>query len=587
MTIPASNYALVTPGVIAPSGTGKAMVGLLLTSNTLPPVGSIVSFPNQPAIASYFGAASAEALWASSYFNGYQGATQLPGALLVAQYPWASAVVAYLLGAPVTLAAVQALNGTINVVMDGITYSGTANLTAATSMSNAASLIQTALDTSPPTASNATSTINNGSASAGTILTVTGSVTGVIHVGMQVTGSGVAANTVITALGTGSGGAGTYTVNNSQLVASEALTFTAYSVTVAFNSNLAAFEVTSGLPTSVGAISTAAFATGAIATGLGFTQATGAQLSQGSAIGVPSTNMAAVVATTQNWASFSTLFEPVTADKEAFTTWLQGQNQQFAYIPYDTDPLASNPTSTTTFGDWLLTNKPNGVSVIGGDPAYASAQGTTLSVLLPPIAAAVMGTIASINFGQKNGRLNFKFRTFPGLNFSCANGSTAAALIGNGYNFYGAVASANENFSWYQPGICSGQFLTLTRYVNQIWLNSSFQNNLLGLEGGSNSIPYNTDGYTSIANSLLSTIKIAKNFGIMRPGVELSSSEVQTLIGQAGIDISQPLFSQGWYSQVLDPGPAVRAAEGSPQTNFWYADGGDVGFIQMGSIDII
>jgi hypothetical protein len=587
MTIPASNYALVTPGVVAPSGTGKAMIGLLLTNNTLPPMGSVLSFPNQPALAAYFGSASAEAAWATEYFNSYVGATQLPGALLVTQYPWASAVVAYILGSPVTLAAVQLLNGAIDIVMDGIAYVGTANLTAATSLSNAASLIAAALNTSLPTASNATSTINNGSASAGTILTVTGTVTGVIQVGMHVTGSGVAANTIITALGTGTGGAGTYTVNNSQLVASEALTFTALPITVAFNSNLNAFTVTSGLPTSVGAISTVAFATGAIAAGLGLTQASGAQLSPGTALGTPVANMNAIVAVTQNWASFSTLFEPVLADKEAFTTWLQGQNMAYAYIPYDTDPNASVSTATSTFGDYLINNQPNGVCVIGGDPAYATAQGTTLAALLPPIAAAVMGTIASINFGQKNGRLNFKFRTFPGVNFSCANNTTAQALIGNGYSFYGAVASANENFSWFQPGQCSGKFVTLTRYVNQIWLNSSFQNNLLNVEGSSNSIPYNTDGYTSIGNGLQQTIKAAKNFGIMRAGITLSASEVQQLIGQAGIDISQPLFSQGWYLQVLDPGPAVRLAEGSPLTNFWYTDGGDVGFIQMGSIDVI
>lgn len=58
----------------------------------------------------------------------------------------------------------------------------------------------------------------------GTTMTVAGTITGTYVVGQTVTGTGVSANTVITALGTGTGGAGTYVVNNSQTVASTALT---------------------------------------------------------------------------------------------------------------------------------------------------------------------------------------------------------------------------------------------------------------------------------------------------------------------------------------------------------------------------
>jgi hypothetical protein len=52
----------------------------------------------------------------------------------------------------------------------------------------------------------------------GTTLTVTGAPVGYLQVGSVITGTGVAVGTKITALGTGSGGAGTYTVNISQLV---------------------------------------------------------------------------------------------------------------------------------------------------------------------------------------------------------------------------------------------------------------------------------------------------------------------------------------------------------------------------------
>jgi len=60
----------------------------------------------------------------------------------------------------------------------------------------------------------------------GTTLTVSGSVVGVIQVGMLISGTGVTANTTITAAGTGTGGTGTYTVSASQTVSSTTITGT-------------------------------------------------------------------------------------------------------------------------------------------------------------------------------------------------------------------------------------------------------------------------------------------------------------------------------------------------------------------------
>jgi hypothetical protein len=57
-----------------------------------------------------------------------------------------------------------------------------------------------------------------------TVLTVTGTPTGVIQVGMLISGTGVTAGTTITALGTGTGGTGTYTVSTAQTVASTTIT---------------------------------------------------------------------------------------------------------------------------------------------------------------------------------------------------------------------------------------------------------------------------------------------------------------------------------------------------------------------------
>jgi hypothetical protein len=76
---------------------------------------------------------------------------------------------------------------------------------------------------------NTTSTVGNVActgAIATTTLTVASCSSGTLHVSDALSGTGIAAGTIITALGTGSGGAGTYTVNISQTVPSTAITAT-------------------------------------------------------------------------------------------------------------------------------------------------------------------------------------------------------------------------------------------------------------------------------------------------------------------------------------------------------------------------
>lgn len=71
---------------------------------------------------------------------------------------------------------------------------------------------------------------------AGTTLTVTAVASGVLAVGQTVVGTGVVQGTLITALGTGTGGTGTYAINISQTVASESLSVAVGGVALAANS---------------------------------------------------------------------------------------------------------------------------------------------------------------------------------------------------------------------------------------------------------------------------------------------------------------------------------------------------------------
>ena len=79
------------------------------------------------------------------------------------------------------------------------------------------------------TGGNGTYTLNNTIAFSGTgeisgtTLTIATAASGQLYVGSVITGTGVTASTYITAFVSGSGGAGTYTVNNSQTVSSTVL----------------------------------------------------------------------------------------------------------------------------------------------------------------------------------------------------------------------------------------------------------------------------------------------------------------------------------------------------------------------------
>jgi DNA-binding beta-propeller fold protein YncE len=68
---------------------------------------------------------------------------------------------------------------------------------------------------------------------AGTVLTVSAISSGTIAVGQGLSGTGVPAGTYISALGTGLGGIGTYTLNTSSTIASEAMTTTSSVTTLA------------------------------------------------------------------------------------------------------------------------------------------------------------------------------------------------------------------------------------------------------------------------------------------------------------------------------------------------------------------
>lgn len=362
-----------------------------------------------------------------------------------------------------------------------------------------------------------------------------------------------------------------------------AAAFTAPGFTVSYNSTRAQFVITSS---STGATQTIESATGTIAANLKLTTATGAMLSPGADADTPATAMNNVTKATRNWAGFMTTFEPTTDDKVAFAAWNNAQGNLYAYIGWDTDALAIVANQPTTFGARVNALNYNGTFPIAGDASVAMLAGTTATAQARNIAAFVLGTMASIDFGATNGRTDFDFRSQSGLAFNVNDEQVGLNLESNGYNFYGSYATAAQPFIFLHPGKVSGAFKWMDSYVNQIKLNADFQLAGMTLLTTAKSIGYNPSGYTRINTAFLDPINAAVNFGSIRAGVELDELQAAQINSDAGTRISEILTTRGWYLQIKDPGAQVRAQRGSPICNFWYTDGGSVQKITLNSVNV-
>jgi|SRR5215469_3353889 len=646
--IPASQVANVIPGVLAAGGTGLDMLGLCLTTSTRPPIGAVLSFPDAQAVGNYFGLSSDEYAKAQVYFLGFQGSPIqgiTPGAMLFSQYPWAAAVPPYVRGgdiaAELTLAQLQAIApGDLTVVINGVSWtSSSINLASATSFSNAASIIQTALAANDsaftgvlaPETGSFTGTIaddvmditavSSGVVVVGGAITGTGvaantvvlnqitgtpggvgtytvspgkqsvssetlsetyaeltasSVTGVIEPGQALAGAGLAAGSVITAPISGTGGAGTYVVSPTQTVASEAMT--AGAAVVTFDSVSGAFIITGGTPGTPGTIN---FPTGAIATSLLLTAATGAVDSQGAPLASPGSYMAALWNTFQNFVDFFTLFEPDQADALSFAQWTNSLATEIMYIPWDPSAANVNADPATILG------------------AIQSAGYSGSALFYTPIndaldAAMLSGMVASIDFTQANGRTDLAFRSQSGIPAEVTNGTQAAQLKANNINFYGTYSTPSENFTWIYPGVVTGPFLFIDSYVNAIWLKNILQLAILQLYASVRSIPFNAAGYALIQEALgggpatntsnAGPIQQALTFGAIRAGVTLSASEAAALPSPAA---ATALQNQGWFLQIVPATPQVRQARGPLVINFWYTDGQSVQQIELNSTAVL
>lgn len=491
-TIPISQIVTVNPAVLSAAGAAVDLNGLILTQSTYTPIGSVVPFATAASVGAYFGISSTEYQLAQIYFAGYQNCTKTPGILYFSQYA-STAVAGYVRGgslASMILAQLKLLTGTLTVTIDGGTpkTSSTINLSAATSFSNAATIIQAA--------------------------------------------------------------------------------FTSLGATVSFDTVQSAFVFTSS---TTGATSSVSAITGTLSASLMLTTATGAVISAGSAAMTPSGAMDAIVAVTQNWALFTTVFEPVLSDKQLFSAWTNGKQPRYAYVGADSDVNATVANSTTTWGYYLTSNNVSGTIPVYGNNTHS---------------AFILGFAASLDFTRTNGRSTLAFKYQSGLVASVTDATAASNLDANGYNFYGSYANAKQGWNFMYPGSVSGVWAWVDSYLNQIWLNANLQLAMVNLLLNVGSVPYNSQGYSLVESACADPINAAVNFGAIRVGVKLSDSQKSQMQYALGIDVSQAIYAKGYYLQILDASAATRVARTSPPMTLYYTDGGSIQQLTLASIEI-
>jgi hypothetical protein len=651
-SIPASQFVQIIPGVLSAGGQGLQNNGVFLTNNPRAPTNSVLGFGSAANVSTYFGASSTEARMAgggtnfgSGYFGGFNNAQALPQSMLFAQFN-PSAVSAWIRGGPVsglTIPQLQAISGSLAIVMDGYTYTAASiNLSGASSPSAAAALIQTGLNASLPAEASVTAAIAPATSTftgsiSGNVLTVFSAPSTPLVAGAVLAGSGVAVGTQIDGqLSGAAGGVGTYAVSVAQVVPNESMTATwgVLNVTVVASGTLAVGQtvaggttaagtqitalgtgtgltgtyivnltqtVTSGALTtsgsalavaydsvsgafqinsgSRGAQSSAAFATGTIAASLALTQATGAQLSQGAAPQTPAACMTALTNLTQNWVSFTHVTDP-----DGGPTGGNLQKQAFAAW---TNGQNNRYAYVVVDQDPSPSLSAAATSSLGYILGQSQSSGTILVWSTGGdgnYAAFVMGMIASINFSATNGRITLAFKGQTGLVATVTNQTVYQNLVANGYNCYCAFATAAQQFVDFQPGNCSGPFQWADSYVDQIVLNQALQLALVLLLTQVNSIPYNSAGYAMIESAMMDPIEMGLNAGIIRTGVVLSNQQASLINNQSNQQVAQLLQQQGYLVVIQAASPQVRQARGSPVITLWYTDGQSVQKIVLQSI---
>ena len=329
--------------------------------------------------------------------------------------------------------------------------------------------------------------------------------------------------------------------------------------TVAYSSLTKGFIITNGV---TGEASTIEFAVAGeegtdVSAMLGLQATQGGVISNGSDALTPAQVMASVTEQSKNWVSFTCVNTMTSDEILGYANWCNSQGVSFLFSAWvDTSVASAKAVKTAVENAGYA-----GTSVIYGGAEYA---------------VFIMAEAASVDWNRRQGVINFAFKSQSGLAAIVTDGAEASELEEAGVNYYGRWATRNPEFVFLYNGAVSGDYKWLDAWVNAIWLRATVQISCMDGLKMAGRVPYNDMGYTQIAAWLQDPINTAILNGVIDAGIVLSEKQKAELYIEAGEDITEQLFTEGYYFKVEDPGAVVRAERGTPIINLWYTYGGSV-----------
>lgn len=309
-----------------------------------------------------------------------------------------------------------------------------------------------------------------------------------------------------------------------------------------------------------------------LATFMNFTQEQGAIHSGGSTALDETEQMEAIRAHTENFVTFTTMWEPTVEESLAWGRWATA-HYGWLYIGWTTSPLAVLQDSAIDLAPQIVDNNLAYAKPLYGDLRFS---------------AAYLGFIACIPWTRTNGAVTLAFKKQAGLAANVLTESEARVLNAKGYDYMGRFASRNAEFTFnYDSKLPASDYGFVDPYLNSVWLNNRLQVAILDGLTLTGRAPYNERGYALIRAWMTDPINEALNNGVIEPGITLTEAQKSQLFNEAGQDISEELQSQGYFLQITDPGGPIRAQRQSPIINLWYMYGGAIHRIEVASTAIL
>ena len=335
-------------------------------------------------------------------------------------------------------------------------------------------------------------------------------------------------------------------------VIADALVAAGASVTVDYSSLTEAFTITTedvGSSMSVEYPSTPEEGTDLAALLLLY-ESDGAEISAGVDGMTWAENVAAIKDITDNWVSFTTIYEA--DDDEALTIaqWAGNQGTEYLYVPW-----ASSEDEAIALNEVL---------------EAADVSSTSYICLSLDIAAFVCSIGACIDWDRTNGVITYAFKSQSGLTADTTTNDEYNTRTSNNIMMYGCFATRNDTFTHLYEGGMYGDYGYIDTYINAVWLYNKMQVAMMNGFTNTGKAGYTDAGYAQAKAWLMDPINKAKKNGVIAPGLELSESQKSQLYREAGLDITAELDSNGYYLQIEDPGADARTNRESPTASIWY-----------------